>query len=239
MTLAITQISRIQLRRGRKLETGMPQLASAEMAWAIDTRELFIGNGSVKEGASAVGNTKILTEHDDLFTIAETYQYKKEDGSIWNSELAPVIRSLQDRLDDRITNLTFDIKRTGSTAQFQHTIDALYDNLVVGRYASITLNFLPGEYIFDDTIYLPSLVYIVGSGVDHTILKFEIPYQGYSAIETKLPPADPITAIRPMMTYEETQPKFCSVSDLTLRTTQNGIKFQSIRDSKFENIRIE
>jgi hypothetical protein len=65
--MAITSISRIQQRRGRANSgTGLPQLASGELGWAIDTQELYIGNGAVSEGAPFVGNTRILTEHDIL-----------------------------------------------------------------------------------------------------------------------------------------------------------------------------
>jgi hypothetical protein len=35
--MAVVQISRIQVRRGQKQVTGMPQLASGEIAWAVDT----------------------------------------------------------------------------------------------------------------------------------------------------------------------------------------------------------
>ena len=74
--MAVVQISRIQVRRGQKnAGSGLPQLASGEFGWAIDTRELYIGNGSVAEGAPAVGNTKIITQHDDLFTLADSYTY--------------------------------------------------------------------------------------------------------------------------------------------------------------------
>ena len=45
--MAVVQISKIQLRRGKKLTSGLPQLASGELAWAIDTQELYIGNGAV------------------------------------------------------------------------------------------------------------------------------------------------------------------------------------------------
>ena len=69
--MAVVQISKIQVRRGQKnIGTGLPQLASGEIGWAIDTRELFIGNGAVSEGAPAVGNTKVLTQYDDLFQLA-------------------------------------------------------------------------------------------------------------------------------------------------------------------------
>lgn len=63
--MAVVSISRIQQRRGRKFSgTGLPQLASGELGWAIDSQELFIGNGSVSEGAPKVGNTRLLTELD-------------------------------------------------------------------------------------------------------------------------------------------------------------------------------
>ena len=63
--MAVVSISRIQQRRGRKYSgTGLPQLASGELGWSIDSQELFIGNGSVSEGAPHVGNTRLLTELD-------------------------------------------------------------------------------------------------------------------------------------------------------------------------------
>ena len=68
--MAVVQISRIQIRRGQKnAGTGIPQLASGEMAWAIDTQELYIGNGAISEGSPAVGNTKILTDADNLLDL--------------------------------------------------------------------------------------------------------------------------------------------------------------------------
>ena len=75
--MAIVSISRIQHRRGRKLEgAGMPQLASGELGWAIDTQELYIGNGSVSEGAPTVGNTRVLTEHDNILDFAVNYSFR-------------------------------------------------------------------------------------------------------------------------------------------------------------------
>jgi len=63
--MAVYQISRIQVRRGQANQgTGIPQLASGEMAWAVDTQQLYIGNGAVSEGAPGVGNTRLLTLND-------------------------------------------------------------------------------------------------------------------------------------------------------------------------------
>lgn len=57
--MAIVQISQIQIRRG--LNQDLPQLASAEMGWSVDTQQLYIGNGSIAEGAPQTGVTEIMT----------------------------------------------------------------------------------------------------------------------------------------------------------------------------------
>ena len=71
--MAIVQISQIQIRRG--LQQDLPQLASAELGWAVDSQQLYIGNGTLAEGAPEVGNTRILTENDlpdvGVFVLAD------------------------------------------------------------------------------------------------------------------------------------------------------------------------
>lgn len=66
--MAVVQISKIQLRRG--LQEDLPQLASAEMGWSIDERRLFIGNGTLAEGAPATGVTEILTSQTIFHELA-------------------------------------------------------------------------------------------------------------------------------------------------------------------------
>ena len=62
--MAIVQISRIQHRRG--LDADLPNLASAELGWSVDTRKLYIGNGTIEEGAPSLGKTEILTQYSIL-----------------------------------------------------------------------------------------------------------------------------------------------------------------------------
>lgn len=62
--MAIVQISQIKHRRG--LQENLPQLASAELGWSLDSRRLYIGNGSLDEGAPETGNTEILTEYSNI-----------------------------------------------------------------------------------------------------------------------------------------------------------------------------
>jgi len=62
--VAIVQISRITNRKG--LQENLPQLAGAELGWSIDSRRLFIGNGTLQEGAPVIGNTEVLTEFSEI-----------------------------------------------------------------------------------------------------------------------------------------------------------------------------
>ena len=64
--MAIVQVSRITNRKG--LAENVPQLAGAELGWAIDERRLFIGNGTLQEGAPIIGTTEVLTEYSDVFS---------------------------------------------------------------------------------------------------------------------------------------------------------------------------
>ena len=72
--MAIVTISRITHRSG--LSENLPTLAKAELGWALDSRKLYIGNGTVEEGAPQAGNTEILTEYSDVLALANTYTYK-------------------------------------------------------------------------------------------------------------------------------------------------------------------
>lgn len=62
--MAIVQISRITNRKGK--QENLPQLAGAELGWSVDTRRLYIGNGTLQEGAPVIGNTEILTEFSEI-----------------------------------------------------------------------------------------------------------------------------------------------------------------------------
>lgn len=174
--MAVVQISKIQLRRGKKNTQGLPQLASGEMAWAIDTQELYIGNGAVGEGAPAVGNTKVLTENDNILDLLEQYQYKPDDSTIQSGlgVNSPTQRTLQQRLDDGAVNAaSFGVvgnTTADQTALIQNAIYSLYLTTTVPN--RVALEFDPGTYNISGTIYLPSNTHIVGSGKDNTIFKF-------------------------------------------------------------------
>lgn len=56
---SVVQISKIQVRRG--LDQDLPALDSGEFGWSLDTQKLYIGNGTLAEGAPQTGVTEILT----------------------------------------------------------------------------------------------------------------------------------------------------------------------------------
>ena len=243
--MAVVQISRIQIRRGQKNSgTGLPQLASGELAWAIDTQELYIGNGAVSEGAPAVGNTKILTSSDNILDIAGTYVYKLDNGLIQTGSDVnyPVERSLQERLDERVSSAAYGIVADGTdqAVALQRLIDNLYiTNTINGSSDRITVEFLPGTYSFSSTIFIPSYVTLIGAGRQKTIFNFT----GNSGTAFRF--INDTSTITSRSTLASTtynnQPKFCRLQGFTLNLNEPDVeafRLDAVRDSVFEDVEI-
>jgi hypothetical protein len=180
--MAVTQISRIQHRRG--LEQDLPQLSSAELGWSVDTRQLYIGNGTLEEGAPIVGVTRVLTEHDitDLtsnssFTsytfIGNAAGYASQTGP---SALAPVVRSYQDKFDDFVNVRDFGAVGDGitdDTSALNRVIQQIYKSTVSPTEAKArrTIYFPGGTYLTSDTVLIPTYARLVGDGLSSTIIK--------------------------------------------------------------------
>ena len=60
--MAITQISKVKVRRGTKDD--LPQLEGGEFGWCVDTHELFIGVGTDAEAANPGTLVKVITQPD-------------------------------------------------------------------------------------------------------------------------------------------------------------------------------
>lgn len=167
--MSVIQISKIQVRRGQKLLTGsVPQLSSAEFAWAVDTQELFIGNGSISEGAPYVGNTKILTEHDNILELVSSYRFGAQELSITGS----VNRSLQSKLDETVSVIDFGAVPDGSTdctAAFETAFTQLFKN--TNAVFKKTLLIPNGTYLFLSDLKIPSDAIIRGENKSESILK--------------------------------------------------------------------
>lgn len=246
--MAVVQISKIQIRRGQKnTSSGLPQLASGELAWAIDTQELYIGNGAVSEGAPYVGNTKILTDQDNLLELVGTYQFAKNNPAIQTGPNAnqPIVQNLQDVIDQFITASNFGAVGDGitdDTAAIQRALDNLYLNPAAyqtGVGASVDARteilFGPGTFLITQTIYLPSYTFITGSGPEHTTflytgdgVAFKFVNGNSSAGEYT---TDDIT--------ETNQPKYAILRDFGIYCSSSlasGLQLNAVTNSKFDNI---
>jgi len=223
--VAVVQISKIQLRRGQKnSQSGIPQLSSAEMAWAIDTQELFIGNGSVAEGAPYVGNTKVLTEHDNLLDLISGYRFGNDDFNIINS----VTRSLQSKLDEiEVSVLDYGAADDGSTdtsAAFTRALNELYVNSE-NKFKKV-LKIPNGRYLLLNDIEVPSNAIIRGEtkeSVELILGSFNVRFltdEGKRQIDFS----------------GGDVPRNIEISNLTISRTSGQIDMTGLRDSLIENV---
>ena len=170
------QISRIQHRRGKA--TDLPQLAAGELGWSIDDQKLYIGNGTVADGAPAVGNTEIMTAGSSSFTTSLSHTYKGYLGDstpIVTGATGDVSRTVQKRLDDYVSVKDFGAVGDDSTADvvaIQRAIDELYSDTDQDDARSRRILFFPaGTYRIAASLTIPPFAHLVGEGPDKTIIK--------------------------------------------------------------------
>jgi hypothetical protein len=174
--MAIIQISRIQHRRG--LQQDLPNLASAELGWSIDSRKLYIGNGTLTEGAPVEGKTEILTEHSDILALFDQFQFKGLPYgavAITADNEEGFRRTLQEKLDDFVNVRDFGALGNGDADDTDAINRALnnayaYSSTIGGIDMHRTVYFPAGYYLVSDTIVIPPFVRIVGDGKQNTII---------------------------------------------------------------------
>ena len=177
--MAIVQISRIQHRRGLQQDLGDTTLSSAELGWSVNTRQLWIGNGTISEGAPTEGHTEILTEHSDLLSFINFYTFKGQAAGYTvmtgTDELHPIVRKLQDKLDDIVSVKDFGAKGDGftdDTAAIQRALDRVFagNQLTLLENKHRTINFPAGTYIISDTLKLPPFSRLQGEGKNSSVI---------------------------------------------------------------------
>lgn len=176
--MAIVQISRIQQRKG--LQIDLPQLAGGELGWSVDERRLYIGNGTLAEGAPVIGNTEVLTEFSNILEFDTIYTYKGAragyDVQTGPNPTQPISQSLQSRLDDFATVTDFGATGDGvtdDTAAINRALFQLYcrqTNPQVRR----GLFFPAGVYLVSESILIPPYATLYGEGADASIIKLDI-----------------------------------------------------------------
>lgn len=175
--MAIVQISRITQRKG--LQENLPQLAGAEFGWSIDTRQLYIGNGTLEEGAPVIGNTEILTEFSDIVALNTTYTYKGQAAgyTVQTGPTAgdPVVQSLQSWLDQFATIKDFGAVGDGIADDTAAINRALYQLFCREANPQIrrSLFFPAGVYRVTETILIPPYATLWGEGLDNSIIQLD------------------------------------------------------------------
>lgn len=147
------------------------------MGWSIDEQRLWIGNGTLADGAPEIGNTEILTQYSDLLSIAESYTYQGASvGYIVQTgpnTSTPIVRTLQSKLDDFVNVKDFGATGNGSTndlAAINRALYQLYCRFPSSSAARKKLYFPAGTYIISGgVIAVPPYANLVGDGKGRTI----------------------------------------------------------------------
>ena len=173
--MAIVQISQITNRKG--LAVNLPQLAGAELGWSTDTRQLWIGNGTLQDGAPVIGNTEILTEFSDILNFTTTYTYKGQAAGYTvqtgPTPGTPVTQSLQSWLDQFASVKDFGAVGDGITDDTAAINRALYQLYCreVNPQIRRGLFFPAGVYVVSGTINIPPYAMLYGEGVDSSVIQ--------------------------------------------------------------------
>lgn len=223
--MAVVQISKIQIRRGQKnSSSGVPQLSSAEMAWAVDTQELYIGNGSVQEGAPYVGNTKVLTEHDNILELANSYTFASDDPAITLSQP----RALLGKIDEIAVSVSdYGAVGDGSTnnvVAFSNALTDLFRN-ADPNYKKVLI--VPnGEYKFLSDLEIPSNSIIRGETQSGAVLNLD-----EANIRFITSTGDGL------ISFDSTnRPENITISNLTIKRSTGQTVVTGSKNSKFENV---
>ena len=148
--MAVIEIAKILVRRGREKQTGIPQLDSGEFGWAEDTENLFIGKRIV-DGAASDQNTRILTERDldNIFDLIGTIQKNNEEDNAtyyrYRSD-APWIHSsgttVQNKLDQYVSLADYGVISSSGVTNVTYWENSLdnFVNITPAKTINLTLS---------------------------------------------------------------------------------------------------
>lgn len=176
--MAIVQISQITNRIGLNID--LPQLAGAELGWSTDTRQLYIGNGTLEQGAPVIGNTEILTEFSNILNLAASYTYQgTAAGYIVQTGPTPgtpITTSLQLWLDQWASVKDFGATGDGLTDDTAAINRALYQLYCRESNPQIRrgLFFPAGVYVVSSTVDIPPYAMLYGEGPESSIIQMKL-----------------------------------------------------------------
>jgi len=237
--VAIVQISQITNRKG--LAINLPQLAGAELGWSTDTRQLFIGNGTLEDGAPEIGNTEVLTEYSNILSFANAYIYKGQNAGYevqtGATPGAPVTLSLQTWLDQFATIKDFGAVGDGTTDDTAAINRALYQLFCreVNPQIRRSLFFPAGVYRVTSAIKIPPYATLWGEGNNNSIIALDAGVDDYVART-----ADSLQNIGINIgDAGATPPEYITITNMGfthLDTTGNVFLVQDASNCRFQNV---
>ena len=242
--MAIVQISRITNRKG--LQENLPQLSGAELGWSIDERRLFIGNGTLQEGAPVIGNTEVLTEFSDIFAFQTNYTYKGEaagyEVQTGPTPSTPITQSLQSWLDQFATVKDFGATGDGVTDDTAAINRALYQLYCRESNPQIrrSLFFPSGVYRVTETILIPPYATLWGEGIDNSVIRLDSSTDDSTLNAFVARTADSLQQTgNNIGTNGATPPQFITISNLgfqNLDPTTNVFLVEDASNCKFQSV---
>ncbi len=232
--MAIVQISQITQRKGYSED--LPQLAGAELGWCLDTRQLFIGNGTLQDGAPVIGNTEVLTEFSDI-TVLTNYTYKDiavgYEAQTGESPSSPIVRTLQATLDDYASVRDFGAIGDGladDTAAINRALFQLYcreTNTQIRR----SLFFPAGTYRTSSPIVIPTYAKLIGEGADCSIIYLDTQDSSVPAYVAQYGDSLQQTGVN-IGTNGATPPKHIEINSMTFQSAESTDVFLVDRASQ-------
>ena len=230
--MAIVQISRIQHRKG--LQENVPQLAGAEIGWAQDQRRLYIGNGTLAEGAPVIGNTEILTEFSDVLSVARTYTFKGSDAGYDVVTGNPVVsRTLQKKLDEVASVKDFGAKGDGVTDDTT-AINTAFNELFsreTNEEIRRSLYFPAGVYKITNEIKIPAYAKVFGEGMNSSIIRMVADDSTAPAYVVRTTDSKQQTGAN-IGTNSANLPKNIEVSSMSFETTDNTVSLLLVESAE-------
>ena len=238
--MAIVQVSRITNRKG--LTENLPQLAGAELGWCVDTRRLFIGNGTLQEGAPVIGNTEILTEFSD---VLETAKYTYEDIAVGYPAQTgptpsdPVVRTIQAKLDDFASVRDFGAVGDGIADDTDAINRALFQLYCVQSNSQVrrALYFPAGTYLVTNTMLIPAYAKLVGEGADCSIILLDSDDSGVPSYVARTTDSLQQTGVN-IATNGAIPPRNIEISSMTFQTAVSTDVFlvEDARQCYFDSV---
>jgi hypothetical protein len=148
--MAVLEVAKIQVRSG--LQENLPALDTGEFGWCVDTQRLFIGKGTLAEGAPETGVTEILTEYSiGLINVSiVNLEANIANLSANVATLTSVVGNLIPQTITLTNNTTANITALTIPSANSRIISYNITRNTAIRIGSIKVTNLSGNVIFDD-----------------------------------------------------------------------------------------